>query len=61
MSQKEANQINKAFQRMVIGSAVLLAIGALIFNPSHLVTAAIVFAAGLEGKIAKADEFDLRK
>lgn len=61
MSQKEANEVNKTFRAMVIVFAAGLAIAALIYNPGHLFTAGILFAAGLEAEIAKADEFDLRK
>ena len=60
MSQKEANQINKYCRAIIIGFAAVMAILALIYNPAHIFTAGIIFAAGLEAEIAKADEFDLR-
>lgn len=60
MSQKEANEVNKAFRAMVIVIAIVLAIVAFVYNPGHLFTAALVFAVGLEAEIAQADEFDLR-
>ena len=61
MSQKEANEVNKTFRAMVYVASVVIAIVALIYNPGHLFTAALVFAFGCEAEIAKADEFDLRK
>lgn len=41
---------------MVIGIAAVIAICALIYNPGHLCTGALVFAFGLESEIVKADE-----
>ena len=41
---------------MVIGVAAALAVCAVIYNPGHLFTAALVFAFGLESEIVKADE-----
>lgn len=60
MSQKEVNQVNKVIRTIIIGIAAVLAIVALIYNPAHLFTAGVVFAAGLNAEIVKADEFDLR-
>ena len=60
MSQKEANEVNKAFRAMVIVVAIAVGIIAIIYNPGHLFTAALVFAVGLEAEIAQGDEFDLR-
>lgn len=61
MSQKEANEVNKAFRAMVIVAAIVLGIVALFTNPGHLITACLMGAVGCEAEIAKADEFDLRK
>lgn len=61
MSQKEANEVNKAFRAMVIVVAIAVGIVALIYNPGHLFTAGIILAIGCEAEVAKADEFDLRK
>lgn len=61
MTQKEADQVNNVLRTIVISIAVALAIGAFIHNPAHLFTAGIIFVAGLEMEVAKADEFDLRK
>lgn len=61
MSQKEVNQVNKVIRTIIIGFAAVMAIVALIYNPAHLFTAGIIFAAGLEAEFVKADEFELRK
>lgn len=62
MSQKELNQVNKVYHAIVLIVSVALAITALIYNPAHLVTAGIIFAAGTNSKFksADADKFDLR-
>ena len=61
MSQKEANEVNKAFRAMVIVVGIAVGIIAIIYNPGHLFTAGIILAVGCEAEIAQADEFDLRK
>ena len=61
MSQKEANEVNKAFRAMVIGAGIALGIAAMIYNPAHLVTAGLILVAGCDAEIAKSDELDLRK
>ena len=61
MSQKEANEVNKAFRTMVIVVAIVMGVAALIYNPGHLFTAGLILAVGCEAEIAQADEFDLRK
>ena len=60
MSQKEVNQVNKVYRAVIISLAAALAIAAFIYNPAHLFTAGIIFAAGLEAEVVKADKFDLR-
>jgi hypothetical protein len=61
MSIKEANKINKAYRTVVTVFAAIMAICALIWNPSHLGTAGLIYAFGCATEIAKADEFDLRE
>lgn len=61
MSQREANEVNKAFRTMVIAVAIVLGIVAVFTNPGHLITACLIGAVGCEAEIAKAVEFDLRK
>ena len=63
MSQKELNQVNKVLRTVVMGVAVIIAIVALIYNPGHLFTAAVVYAFGAEAEFVRsedADKFDLR-
>ena len=62
MSQKELNQVNKVYHTIVIVASVALAIVAIIYNPFHLFTAALLLALGMESefKNADADKFDLR-
>jgi hypothetical protein len=60
MSQKEVNQLNKVFRRVVIGIAAALAVVAVIYNPAHLVTASIIYIFGAEAEFVKSDDFDLR-
>lgn len=60
MSQREANEVNKAFRAIVIGLSIVVGIIAIIYNPAHLVTAGCMFFAGLDAQIVEADEFDLR-
>lgn len=61
MSNEQVKRINKVFRTAVITLAAGIAIGAWFFNQGHLLTAAIVFAIGLEAEIVKADELKLRK
>jgi hypothetical protein len=61
MSQREVNQVNKVLRAIIISLAAIMAITALIYNPAHLFTAGIIFAAGLEAEFVKADQFDIRK
>lgn len=61
MSTKEANQVNEVYRTIVTVIAAVMAISALIWNPSHLGTAGLIYAFGCATEIAKADEFDLRK
>ena len=56
MSKEQVKKVNKIYRTMVIGAAAVIAICALIYNPGHLCTAALVFAFGLESEIVKADE-----
>ena len=60
MSQQEINQLNKVCRTVIVGIAAVLAVFAFIFNPCHLFTAGVIFAAGLEVEVVKADKFDLR-
>lgn len=62
MSQNQLNQVNKVYHAIVIVAAIALAIVAIIYNPFHLFTAALLFALGMESefKNADADKFDLR-
>jgi hypothetical protein len=36
-----------------------MAVGAWIYNPGHLATAALIFAVGLESKIVKKEDNDI--
>lgn len=56
---KEMKKINRIFKAVAIVSSVALGIGALIYNPGHLFTAALIFAAGLECEIVKVDANDI--
>ena len=62
MSQKELNQVNKVYHAIVLVVSVALAITAIIYNPAHLVTAGIIFAAGMESdfKCNEDDKLNLR-
>lgn len=53
MSQKEINQINKVYRRIVIGAAAVLAVLALIYNPGHLITASMIYIFGATSEFKK--------
>lgn len=55
MSQKELNQVNKIYHVVMNSLAIMIAIGAILYNTFHLFTACMVFAVGLESDIQKAD------
>lgn len=55
MSKKELDQVNKVWRTIVCGAAVVLAICALIYNPCHLWTSAIIFAYGQSSEFVNAD------
>ena len=46
MSQKELNQVNKVYRTVVFGIAAIVAIGALMYNHAHLITASMVYIFG---------------
>lgn len=56
---KKAKVINEVWKAILIGGAIALAIGAWIYNPGHLITAGIIFAAGLETKIVNEESDDI--
>lgn len=62
MSQKELNQVNKVYHAVVIIAAIAMAILAIIYNPAHLFTAALIFAFGINSEFNSkdADIFDFR-
>lgn len=60
MSQKEANDVNKVFHVIVSVFSIALAIVALVYNPAHIFSAAIIFSFGINAEIVKADDIDLR-
>ena len=56
---KKAKVINEVWKAILIGGAIALAIGAWIYNPGHLITAGIIFAAGLETNIVNEESDDI--
>lgn len=56
MSKKELDQVNKVWRTIVCGAAVVLAICALIYNPCHLWTSAIIFAYGQSSEFVNRGE-----
>ena len=59
MSKKELTQVNKVFHTVVIVVAVALAIGAIIYNPFHLVTSAMIGIFGLNADFVNSDDSDI--
>ena len=60
MSQKEVDQLNKVFRRVVIGIAAAIAVVAVMYNPAHLFTASLIYIFGAEAEFVKSDDIDLR-
>ena len=46
MSQKELNQVNKVYRTVIFSIAAIVAIGALMYNHAHLITASMVYIFG---------------
>lgn len=59
MSKESVKKINKAFKVFMFVLAAGIAVAALIGNSGHLVTAAVVFAIGLECEIVNKENYDL--
>ena len=56
---KKAKVINEVWKAVLIGGAIALAIGAWFYNPGHLITAGLIFAAGLETNIVNEESDDI--
>ena len=60
LSKKDVEIVNYAWKGLVFGAAIAMAVGAWLYNPGHLGTAALIFAVGLESKIVKKDRNESR-
>ena len=56
MDEKSIKTVNRIFKVVMCSAAIALAIGAIIHNPGHLITAAAMWAIGMEGEIVKRDQ-----
>lgn len=60
LSKKDVEIVNYAWKGLVFSAAIAMAVGAWIYNPGHLATAALIFAVGLESEIVKKDKNESR-
>ena len=61
MSKKEATRANNIARSLIIGSAVVLAICAWVYNPCHLWTSGLITAFGCEFDYFKeSKDYDIR-
>ena len=56
MDEKSIKTVNRIYKVVVCSAALAMAIGAILHNPGHLLTAAAIWAVGMEGEIAKRDQ-----
>lgn len=59
MKRKSINRKNNICKGIVIALAAVIAVGAIVQNPAHLFTAAVVFAFGLECKPFNEEDYDI--
>lgn len=58
-SKKDAKVVNYVWKGFVFACAIAMAVGAIRYNPGHLITAALIFAVGLESEIVKKDRDEI--
>lgn len=56
MDEKSIKIVNIIYKVVMCSAACAMAIGAIIHNPGHLLTAGAILVAGLEGEIIKSDQ-----
>lgn len=53
MDERSIKIVNRIYKVVMCAAAAAMAIGALKYNPGHLITAGAILVAGLEGEIVK--------
>lgn len=59
LSKKDMKTVNNVWKAMVCGSAIALAVVAVIYNPGHLFTAGLLFLVGIESEIVKKEDNEI--
>lgn len=53
MSQREIDRVNKVYRTVIFSFAAIMAIGALIYNHAHLITASMIYIFGATSEFKK--------
>lgn len=54
-----ARTANRIYKGIIYAASVALAVSAMIYNPAHLFTAALLFAFGMNSEIISKDNYDI--